>query len=55
LAESDEIVAGMLPLDLWKLLVSWIIVYAHNNIYHALLYRLVFAVLRYISNPLYFK
>merc|ERR1719223_1173825 len=46
MGESDETVAGLIPVELWKLLVGWIIVYAHNNIYHALMYRLVFAVLR---------
>jgi hypothetical protein len=46
MAESDETVAGLLPVELWRLLMGWVIVYAHNNIYHALMYRLVFAVLR---------
>jgi hypothetical protein len=44
--ESDESVASMIPLQLWTLLISWILRYAHNNVYHALFYRLVFAVLR---------
>lgn len=44
--ESDETVAGLIPLDVWKSLISWTLKYAHNNIYHALFYRLIFAVLR---------
>lgn len=44
--ESDESVASIIPLELWRNLISWVIKYAHNNIYHALFYRLVFAVLR---------
>jgi hypothetical protein len=44
--ESDESVASIIPLELWRSLISWVIKYAHNNIYHALFYRLVFAVLR---------
>eukprot|EP01036_Dinobryon_divergens_P026902 gene26902-35598_t len=46
LIESDESVASMLSAEMWKLFVSWAIKYAHNNIYHALFYRLLFAVLR---------
>lgn len=44
--ESDESVASLISLDLWMCLISWTLRYAHNNIYHALFYRLVFAVLR---------
>lgn len=46
MAESDETVAGAIPPELWKLFMNWSIVYANNNIYHSLFYRLVFAVLR---------
>jgi len=46
LIESDETVAALLSAEMWKLLVSWAIKYPHNNIYHALFYRLIFAVLR---------
>jgi hypothetical protein len=45
--ESDETVAATIPLDLWKNLISWTLKYAHNNIYHALFYRIIFAVLRF--------
>jgi hypothetical protein len=34
------------PVDLWKCMVSWVFEYAHNNIYHAMFYRILFAVLR---------
>lgn len=44
--ESEETVAGMIPFELWKKLISWSLKYAHNNVYHALFYRLIFAVLR---------
>jgi hypothetical protein len=44
--ESEETVASLVPLELWKKLIAWSLKYAYNNIYHALLYRLVFAVLR---------
>ncbi len=47
--ESDESVASSIPLELWRSLISWVIKYAHNSIYHALFYRLIFAVLRYIK------
>jgi len=47
LIESDETVAALLSAEMWRLLVSWAIKYPHNNIYHALFYRLIFAVLRW--------
>lgn len=46
MVESDETVASMISLDLWKSLISWSLRYANNNIYHAVFYRLIFAVLR---------
>jgi hypothetical protein len=46
MVESDETVAGLITVDLWKMFIDWCITYAHNNIYHALFYRLIFAVLR---------
>ena len=52
LIESDETVAAMLSADMWKMFISWAIKYAHNNIYHALFYRLLFAVLRFAVNLL---
>lgn len=44
--ESEETVAALIPVDLWKKLIAWSLKYAHNNVYHALFYRMVFAVLR---------
>lgn len=46
--ESVETAASLIPVELWKSLISLVIQYAYNNVYHALFYRLVFAVLRYI-------
>jgi len=46
MVESDETVASLIPVELWKLFINWALKYAHNNIYHALFYRLIFAVLR---------
>lgn len=34
------------PVELWKCLISWLFEYAHNNIYHTMFYRILFAVLR---------
>jgi hypothetical protein len=46
MVESDETVASLIPLELWKQFIASAVKYAHNNIYHALFYRLIFAVLR---------
>jgi hypothetical protein len=46
MVESDENIANFIDGNVWKLLCQWTITYAHNNIYHALFYRLIFAVLR---------
>ena len=46
--ESDEMIALQLPIPLWRLLMEWTIKYAHNSIYHAFFYRLIFAVLRLV-------
>jgi hypothetical protein len=46
MVESDETVAAMIPVELWRSLISWALRYANNNIYHAVFYRLIFAVLR---------
>lgn len=46
MVESDETVAGLITVELWRMFIQWSITYAHNNVYHALFYRLVFAVLR---------
>lgn len=46
MVESDESIASNISQELWKLLMEWTLTYAHNNIYHSMFYRLVFAVLR---------
>jgi hypothetical protein len=46
MVESDDMVASKISPELWKELISWTIQYCYNNIYHALFYRLIFAVLR---------
>lgn len=35
-----------LPVELWKVLCSWFFQYPHNNLYHAVFYKLVFKALR---------
>lgn len=53
MVESDEAVSVKISPELWKTFMSWAITYAHNNIYHAFFYRLLFAVLRSVvdSSP----
>lgn len=47
MVESEETIASsVLSKESWKMMIMWAIKYAHNNVYHALFYRLVFAVLR---------
>lgn len=46
MVESDEAVASSISIKLWKYLLSWTVQYGFNSIYHALFYRLMFAVLR---------
>ena len=46
LVESDASIAESISSDLWKELISWLLTYAHNNVYHNFFYRLLFAVLR---------
>ncbi len=49
MVESEETVASsLLTPDTWKLFISWVVTYAHNNVFHALFYRIVFAVLRFV-------
>ena len=47
MVESDETIATFIPLELWQHLMKWCILYANNNIYHAIFYRLIFAVIRH--------
>jgi hypothetical protein len=37
---------GEISVECWKLLIQWNFEYAHNNIYHSMFYRLLFAMLR---------
>lgn len=46
MVESDEAVASTISVDLWRDFMSWTVRYGFNSIYHALFYRLIFAVLR---------
>lgn len=46
MVESDETIASSISLDLFKAMITWALRYATNNIYHAVFYRVVFAVLR---------
>lgn len=46
MAESDEMIATMMPLKLWRTLTKWILQYPANSIYQSYFYRLVFAVIR---------
>jgi hypothetical protein len=46
MVESDDTVADLIPVELWKILISWILKYAHNSIFHAIFFRLIFSVLR---------
>ena len=43
LVEADASLADHIVAELWIELINWLIVYAHNNIYHSLFYRLLFA------------
>jgi hypothetical protein len=47
MVESDDTVAELISPELWTLLIKWTLRYAHNSIYHAIFYRLVYSVLRY--------
>lgn len=44
--ERDPKQLGALPVELWKVLCSWFFRYPHNNLYHAVFYKLVFKALR---------
>lgn len=46
MVESDEAVAATISVELWKDFMTWTVKYGFNSIYHALFYRLIFAVLR---------
>lgn len=44
--EADSDVAPEVPLELWKAIVNLIFLYPHNNIYHSMFFRTLYAVLR---------
>ena len=46
MVESDEMMSSYISVDCWQQLIGWTVKYANNNIFHALFYRLLFAVLR---------
>ncbi|CAM9454355.1 unnamed protein product [Ectocarpus fasciculatus] len=46
MVEADSEVAPQVPLDLWKALIDLVFLYPHNNIYHSMFYRILYAVLR---------
>lgn len=46
MVEADERVAPQVPQDLWKALINLVFTYPHNNIYHSMFYRILYAVLR---------
>jgi hypothetical protein len=46
IVEASPSIAQDILIDLWRLLIGWNFEFAHNNIYHASFYRLIFVVLR---------
>mmetsp|Transcript_28969 Transcript_28969/g.48687 ORF Transcript_28969/g.48687 Transcript_28969/m.48687 type:complete len:702 (+) Transcript_28969:108-2213(+) len=47
MVESDESIAStILTTEVWVTFINWTLKYAYNNVFHALMYRIVFAVLR---------
>lgn len=46
MVENDDNISSFIPASLWRIMAGWVNTYHQNNIYHALFYRLVFAVLR---------
>ena len=49
MVEASNSVAPTIPTEFWSVLMTWILRYAYNNIFHAYFYRLIFAVLRYLN------
>ena len=47
LVESNDSVADCISVELWILLIRWTLKYAHNSIFHAIFFRLIYSVLRY--------
>jgi hypothetical protein len=48
--EASPPSAQNFSINLWKLLIGWNFEYSHNNIYHAMFYKLMFAVLRSVPH-----
>lgn len=46
MVESDDTVSELIPVDLWLLLIKWILQYSHNSIFHSIFFRLLYSVLR---------
>ena len=46
LVESKASICSYVTVDHWKMLMRWIIDYAHNSMFHALFYRLFIVVLK---------
>ena len=47
LVESDPELTALVSADQWRRLLSWSNEYAHNNVYHAILFRIIYCVLRH--------
>ena len=45
-AGEDREVLDCISPDLWRTLIAWVFQFAHNNMFHSLFFRLMFAVLR---------
>ena len=46
MVESDNLVADLISVELWIQLIKWTLKYAHNSIFHAIFFRLIYSVLR---------
>lgn len=46
MVEASPDVAPLMPAEFWTVLMTWVLRYAYNNIFHSYFYRLVFSVLR---------
>ena len=47
LIESDADLTSLITAGMWRQLISWAKEYAHNNVYHAILFRIIYCVLRH--------
>lgn len=46
MVEASDSIALSIPTECWTVLMTWVLRYAYNNIFHAYFYRLLFAILR---------